>query len=52
MVDSRAKKRRAAVQIESIKQISQLTMIAEADILVAMKELNLVRYYKKDYILI
>ena len=27
-------------------------MIGESDILLAMKELNLVRYYKKDYTII
>jgi hypothetical protein len=27
-------------------------MIAEADVIIAMKELNLTRYYKKEFILI
>jgi hypothetical protein len=36
-------------QVETIKQISQITMIAEKDILTAMKELGLVLWYKNDW---
>jgi len=52
MLQSRIKRGKATPNIETIKQMSLRTMIAEPDLLLALKELNLVRYYKKDYALI
>lgn len=52
MLQSRTKRGKATQNVETIKQMSLRTMIAEPDLLLALKELNLVRYYKKDYALI
>ena len=52
MLQSRSKRGKPTPNVETIKQMSLRTMIAEPDLLLALKELNLVRYYKKDYALI
>jgi len=36
-------------KVETIKDISLKTMIAEQDVLTALKDLNLVKYYKGQH---
>ena len=50
MLAARCKNKRK--NVESIKEISQLTTIVEQDILTALKTLGLVFWYKKDWSLV